>query len=110
MDEKKKDEVDRYLIVTEPIADLRREPLDPARGNHEYDDLQETQLLLNEVLLYKGEHDEWYQVEAVEQADFSPETLWRGYPGWVLKKAIREVKKIKRNTIVIKGKGADVYT
>ena len=32
MAEKKKDEVDRYLIVTEPIADLRREPLDPARG------------------------------------------------------------------------------
>jgi len=110
MDEKKKDEVDRYLIVTEPIADLRREPLDPARGDYEYDDLQETQLLLNEVLLYRGENDEWYQVEAIEQSDFTPEALWRGYPGWVRKRAVREVKKVKRNTIVIKGKAAYVYT
>ena len=110
MAEKKKDEVDRYLIVTEPIADLRREPLDPARGDYEYDDLQETQLLLNEVLLYRGENDEWYQLEAIEQSDFTPEVLWRGYPGWVRKRAVREVKKVKRNTIVIKGKGAYVYT
>jgi len=110
MAEKKKDEVDRYLIVTEPIADLRREPVDLARGGYEYDDLQETQLLLNEVLLYRGENDEWYQVEAIEQSDFTPEALWRGYPGWVRKSDVREVKKVKRNTIVIKGKGAYVYT
>ena len=110
MAEKKKDEVDRYLIVTEPIADLRKEPLDSARGDYEYDDLQETQLLLNEVLLYRGENDEWYQVEAIEQSDFTPEALWRGYPGWVRKSDVREVKKVKRNTIVIKGKGAYVYT
>jgi cell wall-associated NlpC family hydrolase len=110
MAEKKKDEVDRYLIVTEPIADLRRKPLDPARGDYEYDDLQETQLLLNEVLLYRGENDEWYQLEAIEQSDFTPEALWRGYPGWVRKRAVREVKKVKRNTIVIKGKNAYVYT
>ena len=110
MAEKKKDEVDRYLIVTEPIADLRKEPLDPAQGDYEYDDLQETQLLLNEVLLYRGENDEWYQVEAMEQSDFTPEALWRGYPGWVRKRAVREVKKVKRNTIVIKGKGVYVYT
>jgi cell wall-associated NlpC family hydrolase len=109
MAEKKKDEVDRYLIVTEPIADLRREPLDPARGDYKYDNLQETQLLLNEVLLYRGENDEWYQVEAIEQSDFTPEALWRGYPGWVRKRAVREVKKVKRNTIVIKGKGTYVY-
>ena len=31
MAEKKKDEVDRYLIVTEPIADLRKEPLNRRR-------------------------------------------------------------------------------
>jgi hypothetical protein len=110
MAEKNKDELGRYLIVTEPIADLRKEPLDPARGDYEYDDLQETQLLLNEVLLYRGENDEWYQVEAIEQSDFTPEALWRGYPGWVRKRAVREVKKFKRNTIVIKGKGAYVYT
>jgi cell wall-associated NlpC family hydrolase len=110
MAEKKKDEVDRYLIVTEPVADLRREPVDSARGGYEHDDLQETQLLLSEVLLYRGENDEWYQVEAIEQSDFTPEALWRGYPGWVRKRAVREVKKVKRNTIVIKGKGAYVYT
>jgi len=110
MAEKKKDEVDRYLIVTEPIADLRKEPVDPAKGDYRQDDLQETQLLFNEVLLYRGENDEWYQVEAIEQSDFTPEALWRGYPGWVRKRAVREVEKAKRNTIVIKGKAANVYT
>jgi hypothetical protein len=109
MAEKKKDEVDRYLIVTEPIADLRKEPLDPAQGDYEYDDLQETQLLLNEVLLYRGENDEWYQVEAIEQSDFTPEALWRGYPGWVRKRVVQEVKEVRRNNIVIKEKAAYVY-
>ena len=109
MAEKKKDEVDRYLIVTEPIAVLRREPVDPARGDYEYDDLQETQLLLNEILLYRGENDEWYQVEAIEQSDFSPEALWRGYPGWVRKRVVQDVEKAKRNNVVIKGKAAYVY-
>jgi cell wall-associated NlpC family hydrolase len=109
MAEKKKDEVDRYLIVTEPIADLRREPVDPAQGGYEHGDFQETQLLLNEVLLYRGENDEWYQVEAIEQSDFTLEALWRGYPGWVRKRAVREVENVKRNNIVIKGKTAHVY-
>ena len=89
---RRKMKLDRYLIVTEPIADLLREPVDSARGDYEYDDLQETQLLLNEVLLYRGENDDWYQVEAIEQSDFTPEALWRGYPGWVRKRAVREVR------------------
>jgi hypothetical protein len=77
VEEKKKDEVARYLIITEPISDLCREPIDP-RGGYEHNNPRETQPLLNEILLYKGEDEEWYQVEAVEQADFSTEALQPG--------------------------------
>jgi len=109
MAEKKIYEVDRCLIVTEPIVDLLRGPVDPTRYGQNNHDLQETQLLFNEILLYRGENDEWYQAEAIEQPDFSPEMLWRGYPGWVRKKATREVERAKKNNMVIKRKSAHVY-
>lgn len=108
MAEKKNNEIDRYLIVTEPVADLQREPVDFA-GGRDQNNLQETQLLLNEVLAYRGENDTWFQVEAIEQTDFSREDLWRGYPGWVRKRFVREVEKVKRNNVVIRAKVAHVY-
>jgi hypothetical protein len=109
VESKKKDEADRYLIVTEPLADLYKDPMDSIRRGQRGDGLQETQLLLNEVLLYRSENDEWYQVEAVEQADFSSEILWRGYPGWMRKEAALEVEKVKKNNMVIKVKAAHVH-
>ena len=108
MEERKNDEIDKYLLVTEAVADLRRQPVDPA-GGYDYDDLQETQLLLNEILLYQGQNDDWYQVEAIEQQDFSRQDLWRGLPGWVRKKSVLEVEKVKRNNVVIKEVAACVY-
>jgi gamma-D-glutamyl-L-lysine dipeptidyl-peptidase len=105
--ETKKDKVDRYLIVAEPVVDLRREPIDPEVCRVP-DDLLETQLLLNEMLLYCDENEEWYRVEAVEQADFSSEASWLGYPGWVKKKSVREKEIVKRNNVVIKGKGGEI--
>jgi len=104
-----KNEIDRYLIVTVPVAELYREPVDQARLLRENEYLLETQVLLNEILLYRGENDEWYQVEAIEQADFSPDVMWRGYPGWVRKNAVRAFEKVKRNNAVVKEKTADVY-
>jgi gamma-D-glutamyl-L-lysine dipeptidyl-peptidase len=109
MGETKQDEAVRFLIVTEPVADLLREPVDSARRGYECHDLQETQLLLNEVLLYLGENDDWYRVEAIEQSHFTPDALWRGYPGWVRKGAVREVEKIKGYNAVVKGKSTNVY-
>ena len=56
----------QFLVVTVPVANLRKEPVE-ASVEYVCDDLQETQLLYNECLLYKDETEDWYYVEAVEQ-------------------------------------------
>jgi cell wall-associated NlpC family hydrolase len=73
-----------FLIVTSPVANLRKEPVKPS-CKYICDDLQETQLLCNECLLYKKENEDWYYVQAVEQQKATPQGGWQGYPGWIQK-------------------------
>jgi cell wall-associated NlpC family hydrolase len=73
-----------FLVVTSPVANLRKEPVE-ASCKYTCDDLQETQLLYNECLLYKEENEDWYYVQAVEQQKATPEGDWQGYPGWIRK-------------------------
>lgn len=75
----------RYLIVAVPVADLRRKPTDAPFMNV-HDDLQETQLLFDELLLFKDEQEDWFFVETVEQQKRRGE----GYPGWVRKRDVAE--------------------
>ncbi len=74
----------QFLVVTAPVANLRKEPVD-ASTEHVCDNLQETQLFYNECLLYKDENEGWYSVEAVEQKKTTPQGNWQGYPGWIQK-------------------------
>lgn len=74
----------QFLIVTVPVENLRKEPVE-ASFEYVCDDLQETQLLYNECLLYKDETEDWYYVEAVEQQKATPQGDWQGYPGWIQK-------------------------
>ena len=73
-----------FLVVTSPVANLRKEPVE-ASCKYICDDLQETQLLYNECLLYKDENEDWYYVQAVEQQKATPQGDWQGYPGWIQK-------------------------
>jgi cell wall-associated NlpC family hydrolase len=73
-----------FLVVTSPVANLRKEPVE-ASCKYTCDDLQETQLLYNECLLYKEENEDWYYVQAVEQQKATPAGDWQGYPGWIRK-------------------------
>jgi len=75
------------LLVTAPVANLRKKPED-ASLSYTHDDLQLTQLLFNEILLYHGETEDWYFVEATEQKKALPRKAWQGYPGWVRKDAV----------------------
>jgi gamma-D-glutamyl-L-lysine dipeptidyl-peptidase len=72
------------LVVTIPVANLRKEPVE-ASSEYVCDDLQETQLLFNECLLYVDEIEDWYFVEAAEQQKATPRGDWHGYPGWIRK-------------------------
>jgi gamma-D-glutamyl-L-lysine dipeptidyl-peptidase len=74
----------RFLVVTVPVVNLRKEPVE-ALARYVCDDLQETQLLYNETLLCKEENKDWYYVEAVEQKKATRQGDWQGYPGWIQK-------------------------
>lgn len=74
-----------YLTVAVPVADLRREPIDAPFVNV-HDDLQETQLLFDELLLLKDEKGDWLHVEATEQRKSNGE----GLSGWVWKKCVEK--------------------
>lgn len=80
----------QFLIVIVPIVNLRKEPVE-ASAQYVYDDLQETQLLYNEALLYKDEKEDWYCVEAVEQKKVTPQGNWQGYPGWIKKESVKPI-------------------
>jgi len=91
---------ERLLVVTVPVANLRREPKE-ARRAHLRDELQETQLLFNETLLYRSEQPGWFSVEAREQLK-STGKGWQGYPGWVRKECVSFVAEAPRYNAVVK--------
>ncbi len=79
-----------YCVVSVPVANLRRRPVDAPLLNI-HDDLQETQLLFNESLLVTGDEGDWLAVEAVEQPKHIAEDGWHGYPGWVRRRDVTAV-------------------
>ncbi len=99
-DEKK---TSRRLVVTVPVADLRRKPVE-ARPTYRHDDLQESQLLFNETLLLQGEEGDWYYVEAEEQRKHLAGNTWRGYPGWVKKECVSPMDVAAGYNAVVSGR------
>lgn len=94
---------EELLIVKVPVANLRREPVE-AHGSYSHDDLQETQLLFNETLLYRGEVPGWFYVEAQEQLKANPEKGWQGYPGWVRKESVSFAAEVPKYNGVVKSR------
>lgn len=91
----------RFLIVTAPVENLRKEPVE-ASSEYVCDDFQETQLLYNECLLYKDETEDWYYVEAVEQQKATPQANWLGYPGWIQKTSTMFIDTLPAFNAVVK--------
>jgi cell wall-associated NlpC family hydrolase len=97
---------DQLLIAIEPAVDIRREPIHAASG-YAHDDLQETQALYNEILLYRDEKDGWYAVEAMEQTKCIA-GAWQGYPGWVRKDGVTVIGGSVEYDLVVKAGTARV--
>lgn len=89
----------KYLVNV-AIADLRREPVHP-KLSYERDLLQESQLLFNEPVLAIKEQGDWLFVEAIQQQKYTPETGWKGYPGWLLKEQLVPVDSFPANNFVV---------
>jgi cell wall-associated NlpC family hydrolase len=91
----------KFLIVTAPVANLRKEPVE-ASVEYICDVLQETQLLYNERLLYKDEKEDWYSIEAVEQQRATSLDNWKGYPGWIQKQSAMFIDEWPESNAVVK--------
>lgn len=97
----------QYLVVVDRVQDLRREPV-PASGRYVRDELQLTQVLYNDVLIYTGENQQWYQVEVPDQLKCTG-MQWEGYRGWIPKKSVRLVAEQPRCDLVVKDRTALLY-
>ncbi|MFA5389514.1 MAG: C40 family peptidase [Candidatus Omnitrophota bacterium] len=97
-----------FLIVTSQSADIRKEPRDREPG-YAHDDLNETQALFNEVLLHKFSKDGWFYVEALEQKEFTHNSKWQGYPGYIRKEKVRFVDDPPAHDLVINSPVAAVF-
>ena len=105
-DKKTKEQI---LVVTVPVADLRRKPIE-ARATYTHDDLQESQLLFSEILTCRGEEGDWYYVEAREQTKSAPGKSWQGYPGWVKKQHVSLISEIPLYNGVVTSRIARLLT
>jgi cell wall-associated NlpC family hydrolase len=101
-------EPERLLVVSVPVADIRSVPQDGKPG-HGHDDLNETQVLYNEILIYKEENASWYQVEAEEQKEFTHRKTWQGYPGWIRKEKAAFVSSRPEYNIVVTSPMAEIF-
>lgn len=72
----------RQMTVRKSVADVRAKPT-PHNKKYEYDPLQETQVLKGELVLVYERKDDWYRVECPEQMEFTHNSKWEGYPGWI---------------------------
>jgi len=90
----------RFLVVTSPVADIRKEPLDKKPG-YNHDNLQNTQAIFNEALLYGFSKGDWYYVEAVEQKEFTHNNKWQGYPGYIRKEKVRFIGNLPEYDLVV---------
>jgi cell wall-associated NlpC family hydrolase len=96
-----------FLIVTSPAADIRKEPQDRKSG-YAHDNLNETQVLFNEVLLLKFSKGDWYYVEAAEQKEFTHNKKWQGYPGYIRKENAKSIEKLPEYDLVINVRSAGI--
>jgi len=98
----------KFLVVDVPVADIRKTPVDRGPG-YGHDDLQETQVLFNEVLVRDSGQGEWNSVEALEQEKYLSGGKRQGYPGYIRKNAVRPVNAAPVYDSVVKINSVEVY-
>ncbi len=70
------------MIVKVDVADVRAE-MKKHDGRYVYDPLQETQVLKGERVLVYETKGKWARIQAPEQIEFTHNSKWEGYPGWI---------------------------
>ncbi|MBI3321537.1 MAG: C40 family peptidase [Candidatus Omnitrophica bacterium] len=96
------------MAVNATVLDVRAQPETIIRpGLH--DPLQETQLLYGERVRVLTTRRGWAWVEAIEQPEFSHNTHWQGYPGWVPASSLVPWDPLMRPTIVVTEKWVQAW-
>lgn len=88
-------------LVRVPVADLRSTPAARAQGGSIHDDAQESQLLFGEHVRILEQRGGWARVAALEQAEFSHNSRWEGYPGWVPLSVLSPVRAFPKPSLVV---------
>lgn len=99
---------DEKLAVNVAVADICSAPR-LAKENYEDDNNRLTQVLYGEFLIKKGEKGDWYEVEAVEQFEFTQHSKWQGYTGWIQKDRVVTVGDFPKKDLVITDITGKVY-
>jgi cell wall-associated NlpC family hydrolase len=75
------------MAVKAAVANVRAKQK-PHNGKYKYDDLQETQVEQGERVRVYERVGKWVRVECVEQEEFTHNSRWQGYPGWMEESAL----------------------
>ena len=96
------------MVVAVPVVDLRAQPHTTAQaGVHDPD--EETQLLYGERVRVMESRDGWARVEAMEQAEYSHNARWQGYPGWVPLQTLLPAVAVASPTAVVTSQWAKLW-
>jgi cell wall-associated NlpC family hydrolase len=77
------------MVVKVPVANVRAKPIKHS-GKYKYDDLQETQVEQGEKVRVFEKKGSWVRVECPEQEEFTHNSKWQGYPGWMEASALTD--------------------
>lgn len=72
----------KKMVVKAVVTDVRAK-LEPHSGEYKFDPLQETQLEQGEPVEVYERQGDWARIAAPEQLEYSHNSRWEGYPGWV---------------------------
>ena len=96
------------MVVGRPVVHLRSVP-HTAPQPDVHDPQQESQLLYGERVRVVREENDWTQIEALEQAEFTHNNRWEGYPGWVPSHTLVPEQTVRIPTIVVTAKWAPTW-
>lgn len=72
----------KEMVVAVPVADIRAKPV-PHNKKYKFDPVQETQVEKGEAVQVFEKTGKWFRVECPDQREFSHNSKWQGYPGWI---------------------------
>ena len=92
--------VSSVMVVSSPLIDVRSQPRTIAQRDV-HDPAEETQLLYGERVRVVKTAEDWVQIEALEQPEYTQHNQWQGYSGWIPRNTLIPWRATWQPTIVV---------